>query len=88
MNYTYSFSGRNLYEWNFCKLQVQGSEGKQQWRISIPFLYVPIMNPHDWIMLSAILEKEKSNYLNQIIHLKKMIKFYFIEISKMDIELA
>lgn len=46
------------------------------------------MNPHDWFMFSAILAKEKPKYMNQITHLDKMIRFYFVEINKMDVELA
>lgn len=52
------------------------------------FVDLPLMNPHEWFMLFSIFNMDNEKYVNQIIHLKKIIRFYFLEICKMDVELA
>ena len=49
---------------------------------------LPLMNPYKWIVMLNILFKEPVKYEPIIQHLRRMIKPYIQEISKMDIEIA
>lgn len=49
---------------------------------------LPQMNPYDWFGLYSVLFKEKSKYVNQLLHLKKMIRLYFMDMCKMDVEMG
>ena len=49
---------------------------------------LPLMNPYDWISLFNIIAKDVKKYEPIFDHLKRMIKCYILEITKMDIKSA
>lgn len=52
------------------------------------FVDLSLMNLNDWIMLFNVLSQEKTKYASQLMHLKRMIRSYCLEISKMDVEVV
>lgn len=50
--------------------------------------YIPFMNPYDWILLVNIVTKDKVKYEPIYQFLKKTIRSYILEVSKIDIEIV
>ncbi|CAI9260874.1 unnamed protein product [Lactuca saligna] len=64
---------------------VRGNNNKE---FEFTFVDLPLMNPNDWIVQFNILLTEKTNYANQLYHLKKMIISYLMEFCNVDVEVA
>ena len=64
---------------------IRGSD-KQPTKFSLADL--PMMNPFDWIVMFRILSKEPADKGPLIIHFRRMLKSYIIEVSKLDVEIA
>ncbi|CAH1416085.1 unnamed protein product [Lactuca virosa] len=49
---------------------------------------LPLMNPFDWISILNIISNEPAMYEPICSHMKRLIKAYIVEISKMDVEIS
>lgn len=67
------------------KFSIRGSANEE---FLFSFVELPLMNPHDCLIFFNILSKDKTQYVNRLQHLKIMIKFYCLEIFKIDIEVT
>ncbi|KAI3767763.1 hypothetical protein L2E82_18162 [Cichorium intybus] len=65
-------------------LAIRGDD-KEKMEFSLADL--PLMNPFDWISLFNILSREQ-NYHPLSDHLKRMIGYYILEVTKLDVEVA
>lgn len=48
----------------------------------------PFLDPHDWISMFNIVSRDVVKYDPIYQHLKKMVKSYILEMSKMDVEIV
>lgn len=73
-------------EFSKFKFTILRGENKDIYVVSLADL--PIMIPHDWIVLYGILKKHESKFRLHLFHVTRMIINYCMEGSKMDVEVS
>jgi len=65
-----------------------GIRGSDKKPMEFSLADLPTMNPFDWIVIFRILSKDPVDKGPLIIHFRRMLKGYIIEVSKLDVEIA
>lgn len=73
---------------SFVNVSFTGIRGSDKQPMKFSLVDLPTMNPFDWIVCFRILSKEPVDKGPLIIHFRRMLKGYIIEVSKLDAEIA
>lgn len=83
----YECEAESVMNDEFMNYKFKAVRGSDKEEFLFSFVGLPLMNLHEQFMLFSIFSKEKNKYMKQILHVKNMIRFCFMEMCRIDMEM-